>query len=142
MHGVTRGERNNNPGNIRKSGAVWLGKIVPSQDANFEQFDTDVDGIRAIAKLLVTYYAKYKCNTVAKIITKWAPGSDNNPTDAYIKTVCSFTKTAPTDVIDPMNADTMVSLVSGIIEQENGRIGYPDMVIRKAVDTALGISMA
>src|SRR5882762_6937836 len=88
MHGFSRGELNHNPGNIRMSSSPWKGKIVPSKDKDFEQFDTAVDGIRALAKLLSNYFMHHGLSTVTQIISRWAPGSENN-TGAYISAVAN-----------------------------------------------------
>lgn len=79
---ITRGMRNNNPFNIRKSSNNWYGKI-PGKDKEFEVFDTAVHGYRAGLVLLRTYYIKYRCDTIRKVIERFAPSSENN-TVAYI----------------------------------------------------------
>lgn len=35
---MSRGLRNNNPGNIRNSSTVWIGEVTPSNDKSFKQF--------------------------------------------------------------------------------------------------------
>lgn len=78
-----RGLRNNNPLNIRKSPARWIGKITPGRDREFEQFDTLEHGVRAAVVIIRTYITRYQVNTPAAIISRWAPSSENN-TQAYI----------------------------------------------------------
>lgn len=78
-----RGIRNNNPLNIRRSACRWVGKVCPSRDPEFEQFDTMAHGFRAAVIIIRTYITKWQCNTPAKIIARWAPASENN-TKAYI----------------------------------------------------------
>lgn len=75
----------NNPGNIRPSGDNWLGMtgVTPS---NFVIFDTIAHGYRAQLKTLITYIRRGK-NTVALIIPTWAPASDNNQPEQYIRAV-------------------------------------------------------
>lgn len=83
----------NNPGNIRRvSGKPWVGEIVPSPwVAGFVTFDTLEHGYRAMLKLLNNYLnAGY--NTIQKIITRWAPPSEN-PTAAYIQFISDYTRT-------------------------------------------------
>lgn len=132
MYGLTRGERNNNPMNIRLSSAPWHGKITPSKDSAFEQFDTAIDGIRAGAKILVNYYKLHGLQTIQGIISRWAPGSENN-TAAYITDVCSHMAIGPNDVIDLADAEVLYQLVSAIIYHENGAINYPTLDIQEAV---------
>ena len=82
MEKLTRGMRNNNPFNIRKSSNKWFGKIN-GVDKDFETFDTLVHGYRAGLVLLRTYYIKYHCDTIRKVIERFAPTNENN-TKAYI----------------------------------------------------------
>ena len=51
---ATRGERNNNPGNIRK-GSNWQGLAPEQTDSAFGQFTEAKWGIRALAKVLLQY---------------------------------------------------------------------------------------
>lgn len=92
----TRGYRNNNPFNIVKSSARWLGKAVPSKDSRFEQFDSLDLGVRAGVLLLRNYIRKRDItgeyiNTIRKIINRFAPISENQ-TEQYIDyvTFCVF----------------------------------------------------
>ena len=64
----TRGIRNNNPFNIKRSSSRWLGKVPfkDSSDQVFEQF-TDIDyGLRA-GFILLRNYIKRGDNTYQKI---------------------------------------------------------------------------
>ena len=84
-----RGIRNNNPMNIRK-GNNWKGEKHPQTDAAFEQFESMQYGVRAGLKILKNYMTGYnglaqKANTIEKMITRWAPPSENN-TRSYIST--------------------------------------------------------
>lgn len=82
----TRGIRNHNPLNIRK-GCNWLGEATNPTDTAFEVFQADVYGLRAAFCIVRTYIKKHHCNTLRKIITRWAPPQDHNDTAAYIATV-------------------------------------------------------
>lgn len=132
---TTRGLRNNNPGNIRISDTPWKGKLAASKDPEFETFDTPVDGIRAIARLLMTYFDEYGLNTVTSIITRWAPPNENN-THAYIRAVCESSGYEP-DAVLTLSADTLCKLVPAIIRQENGEQPYSEPVIAAGVALAL-----
>lgn len=78
--------RNNNPLNIRFSPMNnWLGQI--GSNKGFCVFDTMEHGFRAALVLLCNYQRK-GYDTVSKIITHWAPASENN-TKAYIDYVVS-----------------------------------------------------
>ena len=81
---VIRGIRNNNPFNIKRSSSRWLGKVPfkDSTDPVFEQF-TDIDyGLRA-GFILLRNYIKRGDNTYRKIITRFAPSSEND-VDSYL----------------------------------------------------------
>lgn len=73
----TRGLRNNNPFNIRKSKSRWLGKIK-GNDNEFETFDSLEHGYRAGLILLANYYKKYKLHSVGAILRRFAPSTENN----------------------------------------------------------------
>lgn len=82
----TRGIRNNNPANIRR-GCNWKGLAKVQTDREFCQFDTMTWGVRALLVTLRTYVVKHHLHTVREIITRWAPPSDGNNTEKYIKFV-------------------------------------------------------
>src|SRR5574337_804815 len=87
MHDMTpsRGIRNNNPGNIRKSSEPWRGLAAAKdqKDPAFFTFETPEWGIRAMAVILRTYQTKYGLRTIRAIIGRWAPSAEND-TDAYV----------------------------------------------------------
>lgn len=82
----TRGIRNNNPGNIRRA-CNWKGSLNISTDPEFCQFISMSYGVRALLITLRTYVVKHHLHTVREIITRWAPPSDGNNTERYIKFV-------------------------------------------------------
>lgn len=132
---MTRGERNNNPGNIRISQSPWKGKITPSKDTDFETFDTPEHGIRAIAKLLITYL-HHDINTIAKIINHWAPSSEND-TEAYVKDVCDRCGMHKDSLILGFTPGELAPIVEGIIFHENGGCVYSQEQINAGVKMAL-----
>lgn len=101
--GIPRGIRNNNPLNIR-IGNKWKGLKTPNTDGAFDQFISVQWGYRAAFIILRNYINKHKCNTVRKIISRFAPSSENN-TAAYIKTVCKKTGYQPDQELRPIYAD-------------------------------------
>lgn len=116
---LPRGIRNNNPLNIRK-GNNWRGEIPNQTDGQFEQFSAMVYGLRAGIKLIQNYMTKYKANTIRKIITRWAPGSENN-TAAYIDFVSSDSGIGSDTVIVFKDAAKIVRIVSAMVQMENGQ---------------------
>lgn len=131
-----RGERNNNPGNIRLSSVKFKGEIE-GNDTEFKTFSSAHYGIRGIAKILLTYYNLYDLDTTRKVINRWAPPSENN-TDAYIKNVAFDIGVGPDDVIDVTNEKVLDKLTTAIIFHEEGEVAYSSDEIMSAVDDALG----
>lgn len=84
----SRGVRNNNPLNIRK-GNDWFGEMAKNTDGEFEQFTDMLFGLRAAFILLRRYINGYGLTTVEKIISRWAPSSENK-TEKYIRRVCNI----------------------------------------------------
>lgn len=131
----TRGERNNNPGNIERSSAPWGGKVL-GLDSRFECFDCPENGIRALGKILLTYQRRHKLRTIEDIIGRWAPPSEND-TDAYVRSVASALGTPQDVLLDLENETTLAALVRAIIHHENGRVSYSQAVIDEGVERAL-----
>jgi len=103
-----RGLRNNNPLNIIKNKNInWKGQLCNSTDPTFLQFDTMAHGLRATLKLLHTYYVKHGCDSVRKIVSRWAPETENQVA-AYINTVCKLTGWNPDTHLPPMKKETKV----------------------------------
>ena len=133
----TRGERNNNPGNIDRNQIKWQGMAEDqSSDARFVVFGTPEDGIRALAKVLLSYRRKLGLRTVRQIINRWAPPVEND-SGAYIRHVADSVGVDADDPIDVEDAGVLEPLVRAIIAHENGRIVYDDAIIVAAVDRAL-----
>ena len=88
-YNLTRGMRNNNPLNIEK-GNSWQGERNPQTDRRFEEFISLEYGLRAGFIILRKYMSRppkgYGLDTLARIITRWAPNSENN-TANYIRIV-------------------------------------------------------
>ena len=116
---IPRGIRNNNPLNIRV-GNVWLGEVPNPTDNEFEQFVSMFYGLRAGFILLRRYIRRYHLTTVPDIISRWAPGSENN-TVKYIDTVCQLSGIAPDAQIDYGDEETLVNLVDAMILVECGQ---------------------
>ena len=132
----TRGERNNNPGNIVRGSAQWQGMSSKQTDPRFIQFDTPVLGIRALAKILLNYQVLHGLNTISSIIKRWAPSIEND-TAAYISSVAETTGFDAGQLLDLHNPETLESLTMAIIKHENGRIVYNESTIHIGVTGAL-----
>ena len=116
---MSRGLRNNNPGNIRLDGIHWKGEKEPSTDGAFKQFTSMAWGYRAMFQTLNTYSNKYGLDTIRKMISRWAPPTEND-TNAYIKAVSDRSGTPPDSRITTTNRDVMVPIVAAMSAVENG----------------------
>lgn len=138
-----RGIRNYNPGNIdRIAGVRWQGQATDqSGDPRFIVFNGPRWGIRAIARVLITYQDKRRAkdgsriDTVREFIERWAPAVEND-TNAYAKAAASALSIGPDDErVDVYHYATMRALVLAIIRHENGPgplpggIWYGDAII-------------
>lgn len=129
---LTRGLRNNNPGNIRH-GDKWQGMASTQTDKDFVTFTDPKYGIRAAAIILKNYKAKYGLDTIRGIVTRWAPPGEND-TAAYISAVSRFTGIAPdTKLIYPQD---LPSLIAALTKQENGVQPYKLAKIQEGVQLA------
>lgn len=115
---MPRGIRNNNPGNIRHGTQTWAGEAVKQDDPSFITFKTPEYGIRALMKILRTYYDKYSLITIRMMIMRYAPPNEND-TEAYIAAVSKRTGIGAGEVIDDLEK-VIISLAEVIVLHENG----------------------
>lgn len=133
---ATRGVRNSNPGNLRKSKDQWEGAI--GDDGEFVIFDSPESGVRALSKNLLSY-GRQGYDSIEKIINRWAPPNEND-TQAYIDSVVAATGIPATQSLDLSDPDTLSSLAQAISFHETGS-RYDPEVYQKGVARALnGIS--
>jgi hypothetical protein len=120
---LTRGLRNNNPGNLVRTADNWVGKIPHSQskDGRFEQFKDIKYGVRAMLRDVVNDIIKGK-DTIRKLITEFAPPHENN-TLSYINDVSKKVGIAPDDKITVIHSKLLMLLARAIITKENGKDG-------------------
>lgn len=132
MGEVPLGVRLNNPGNIRRSKIQYKGLKVPQSNEEFFEFETAIYGIRAMSMDLQAYEHKDGCRTIAEIVTRWAPPTENK-TQAYISFVENQTGIPADKDITVEDFDTCFALIKAIIHQEQGYIPYTDAQITKAL---------
>ena len=116
---LPRGLRNCNPGNIRITNDKWLGLREEQTDKEFFQFKEMKWGYRALIRTLQNYRWKYNLQTIAEMIGRWAPHTENN-TGGYISRVCKDMQVSSTYVPDIEDKGTMCALAAAISEVENG----------------------
>lgn len=134
-----RGERNNNPGNIRKSKDNWVGQT--GNDGEFVTFATPAHGIRATGKNLLSY-ARQGYVTPEQIITRWAPPEDDNDTPAYIEYVSNYLDVPADQPLDLTDLNTLTRLSMAIMIKENGQRSAESIAkedITSGIQSALGL---
>lgn len=116
---LPRGYRNCNPGNLRKSKDKWQGLREEQTDNAFFQFETMAYGYRAMLITLRNYRKRHGCRTLASIINRYAPPSENS-TSSYLAFVCNELQVPTTYEPDVNDRDTMCALVAAMSKVENG----------------------
>lgn len=120
---LPRGIRNNNPLNIVK-GNSWKGERANQTDKRFEEFESMAMGLRAGFILLRNYIEGTKTrptkfNTIRKIVSRWAPPSENY-TQRYIDNVCKWSGLLPDEVVLFRERKKMVAIVQAMAKMECG----------------------
>jgi len=123
-----RGIRNHNPGNIRRSADPWQGLAKDQNDDAFFQFAEPKWGIRALARVLISYQDRHGLRTVRAIISRWAPPVENQ-TSSYIDHVAHRLGVGADDPLDVHDYRVLRGLVEAIIAHENGQQPYTDAQI-------------
>jgi hypothetical protein len=113
--------RNNNPGNLRYyakyagPGGVLEGAI-PGSEGSFAMFPTPEAGMAAMQKQ-IRLDTQTRGMTLTQFISKYAPASDNNDTQAYIMNMARSLGIGPNEQIP---ANRISELQSAMIRQEGG----------------------
>jgi len=107
-----RGLRNHNPGNVR------VAPNAVGNDGSFPRFDSDADGLAAMARQLMLYGDRGN-NSISGILHTYAPSSENN-TRAYIDDVSRATGYQAQDRVNLHDPAVLRSLMSAMISHENG----------------------
>ncbi len=116
---LSRGVRNNNPGNIRLGASPFQGEVIPSQDKEFKQFTSAEWGYRAMFLIIHNYKVLYNIDTLNKIIRRWAPPIEND-TKTYIDVVAKRLQVSHASYIDSLNRSLMLRLVTAMVRVECG----------------------
>lgn len=116
---MSRGLRNCNPGNIRRSSVRYDGEVIPSRDAEFKEFCSMAYGYRAIFVLLDTYRRRYRLTTIRQMLNRYAPPEENF-TEGYVRFVANRSGLAADEPVDTCSERDMVPIVAAISEIENG----------------------
>lgn len=136
MRHLPRGIRNANPGNIRRSNDPWQGLAAEQEDPEFFQFESAPYGIRALARILITYQDKHGLRTVSEFIRRWAPPKENNTYNYILHVVDQMGGIDPDEPLDVHDYGDIRPLVEAIIKHENGVQPYTDAQIDKGLALA------
>ena len=131
---ISRGIRNNNPGNIKKNDVEWEGLSAIQTDKTFFQFNDPIYGIRALTKILRTYRNSYNIKNIWGIINRYAPPSEND-TESYKNFVKEKTGLNMLEEIE-FTVEGYLPVVKAIILMENGEQPYDDEIILQGMHLA------
>jgi hypothetical protein len=116
----SRGERNNNFGNIEDGPFARSQPGYVGSDGRFARFETADHGLAAIDALLSSY-GRRGFNTPDAIINRWAPPTDNNPTQAYSAYVAEGLGVAPNATLDMNDPSVRRKVAERIAQFETGK---------------------
>lgn len=136
VYTMTRGLRDNNPGNIEDDGFTeWEGLATPRNDGVYLVFTDPSYGIRALGRDVSNYVLlDGLAPTVTALITRWAPPEEND-TASYIADVAGQMGVDPNQTLAIPGGD-LLALAKAIISHENGLNPYSDAAIAAALALA------
>jgi hypothetical protein len=116
--GKTRAARNNNPFNLKLTGAAWKGKVPKefNTDGKFEQFYSLEFGIRAGLKNMINKVNRSGLDTLYRLLPVLTPAFENN-TEKYISDVTKLTGIQPNAPLQ-MDRKTATALGAAIARLE------------------------
>lgn len=132
-----RGIRNNNPGNIERTGETWQGMAPDQPDSRFVKFSEMRYGVRAAAKLFRNYQTRYNLRSVAQLINRWAPPVEND-TGSYVNAVAARVGVDPYAPIDLTNRELAYKFLRAVFRHECGIAAeaIPESTIREGINLA------
>lgn len=143
MSDPVRGQRNNNPGNIRV-GEHWQGLLNPEEmtpeqvaEKEFCVFRSPNWGFRAMGVIFLNYAKLHGISTIRGAISRWAPPNEND-TEAYVKAVAARLGCGPDERFSLTNRQNLTGLLKAVSIHECGgwKFALGDLVW--GVDAALG----
>jgi hypothetical protein len=136
--GPSRGDRNNNPGNIEDRGQFKGQPGYLGSDGRFARFETREQGMAAMHNQLQRYMegktTGQPLRSVSEIVPTWSPQSDPTneagSTDNYLQYVA---KRLGVDPNAPLTPDQIPALAEAMVEFETGNTqGAPQQAIAAA----------
>ena len=141
-----------NPLNIRTGDSNWEGSNEGRTQSGYQGFNNVDDGLRAGAKVLDSYGRKIfnpensdlrddgrtnfetygeSIDTLAETIGRFAPPSDNNPTESYVNFLSERLGIAPNEQIDLTDPAFRSVLLSQMAELETDSIYSPQDITER-----------
>lgn len=132
LYPATRGFRNLNPCNIRRTADAWRGLRREQLDSSFCQFEGMEYGFRAFFVLMTTYIYSHKLLTIDEIVNRYAPPSEN-ATSSYCKRVHDLLgsydcKVVPCPATDSATFWCKFALAVASVENGCNAFGLPRVV--------------
>ncbi len=124
-----RGIRLSNPLNIENNGIAWKGLAASQPDERFYNFKSPEWSFRAAYRIMQTYKNKYGLNTIAGIVTRWAPPHENQTRD-YIANVSGWSGIGADEVIN--TNEEYARIIGAMTRMENGVNPYNTYFILQA----------
>lgn len=135
---MTRGERNNNPGNVKANAHfTWKGQLGVD-DEGFCIFKEPKDGYRAMAVILRNYQHLHNLHTIRELLMRWTATDQ----ETYIPAVAGYLGKSPEDVLDLDDQSQVQALCKAITRQEQGGYPWPDLQIEAGVAGAFSPNFA
>lgn len=125
-----RGVRTNNPGNLR----TWGNQPVYG---GYAAFANARSGISALAAQLLRYSSRHN-DTIAGIVSTFAPAKDHNNVPAYIADVVARTGFKAGAHLNLGDRGTLTRLTDAIIAHENKGYRYDPALVASAINERLG----
>jgi hypothetical protein len=127
-----------NPLNIRYTCINWIGLSVIPEVQGFCQFVNFYYGWRAAIMIITETYRRRGWNTLAKIISFWAPPEDGNDTARYIAFVSRYSGVDPHEELGTLEEDKerWKRILVGMARMEIG-YAWVDSALVKHLDDAI-----
>lgn len=106
----SRAWRNNNPGNLRAS------NLQAGTADGFAVFNTEAEGNEAMWRLLMG--SRYQGLTLMELVNRYAPASDNNDTEAYMRAISAMTGMGRNVRVGELTETSMAALIRAMRRHE------------------------
>lgn len=141
-HADTIGIDLKNPGNIRAHSIKGLKGAIGLDPWLHIHFQSDLDGMKAMRKVLTAYDRKHKLKTLRQIGWRWCgpPKSEAQrlQKEGYLRALSQYSKIKLDGHVDLKDRNIMARVARAIVIGENGRDPYPWSLYQEAFDLKRG----